>query len=79
MHFPAKGKRKSADTYEIQRLGFQADQIAKWVAERTEVVVSVSEKFVLLVDRRYLECSTANIDPLNSGTAGIFQISDNEL
>ena len=41
MHFPAKGKRKSADTYEIQRQGFQADNVAKWVAERTEIAVRI--------------------------------------
>uniref|UniRef100_F7AM61 Tumor suppressor candidate 3 n=2 Tax=Ciona intestinalis TaxID=7719 RepID=F7AM61_CIOIN len=41
MHFPPKGKRKGADTYDIQRLGFHADNLAKWMAERTEVVVRI--------------------------------------
>ena len=44
IHFPAKGKRKSADAYEIQRIGFQADSIAKWVAERTEIKVSLIQQ-----------------------------------
>ncbi|XP_073252496.1 dolichyl-diphosphooligosaccharide--protein glycosyltransferase subunit TUSC3-like isoform X2 [Porites lutea] len=37
MHFPPKGKPKKADTYDIQRMGFSAEQLAKWVAERTDV------------------------------------------
>lgn len=41
MHFPAKGKRKPADTYDIQRLGYQADSLAKWVAERTDITIRV--------------------------------------
>nr|CAB3267381.1 tumor suppressor candidate 3 [Phallusia mammillata] len=41
MHFPAKGKKKSGDTYDIQRLGYHADNLAKWLAERTEIVVRI--------------------------------------
>ncbi|XP_076799649.1 dolichyl-diphosphooligosaccharide--protein glycosyltransferase subunit TUSC3-like [Clavelina lepadiformis] len=41
IHFPAKGKRKAVDTYDIQRYGFHADNIAKWMAERTEIVVRI--------------------------------------
>lgn len=41
MHFPPKGKPKKADTYDIQRMGFSAEQLAKWVAERTDVHVRV--------------------------------------
>lgn len=40
MHFPPKGKRRSSDTFEIQRVGFAAEAIAKWIAERTEVQVN---------------------------------------
>lgn len=41
MHFPAKGKPKKADSMDIQRVGFQAESIAKWIAERTEVNIRV--------------------------------------
>ena len=39
MHFPAKGKTKKADTLDIQRIGFAAESIARWVGERTDVQV----------------------------------------
>jgi oligosaccharyltransferase complex subunit gamma len=41
MHFPEKGKPKKADNMDIQRVGFSADVIAKWVGERTEVQIRV--------------------------------------
>jgi len=41
IHFPAKGKIKKADTYEIQRKGFSTEQVAKWVQERTDVQIRV--------------------------------------
>jgi len=41
MHFPAKGKPKAADTMDIQRTGFAAELIAKWIGERTEVQIRV--------------------------------------
>ena len=41
MHFPAKGKTKKADSMDIQRTGFGADAIAKWVAERTDITIRV--------------------------------------
>jgi len=41
MHFPAKGKPKKTDTMDIQRIGFGADAIAKWVNERTEINIRV--------------------------------------
>lgn len=41
IHFPSKGKRKPSDTHDIQRVGFHADNLAKWMADRTEVVVSL--------------------------------------
>ncbi|KAG7171785.1 Magnesium transporter protein 1-like [Homarus americanus] len=37
MHFPAKGKPKKVDTLDIQRVGFAAESIARWVAERTDI------------------------------------------
>lgn len=41
MHFPAKGRRKSVDTYDIQRLGYQAESLAKWIMERTDISITV--------------------------------------
>ncbi len=41
MHFPEKGKPKKLDTMDIQRLGFGADAIAKWIGERTDVQIRV--------------------------------------
>jgi len=41
MHFPAKGKPKKLDSMDIQRVGFGADTIAKWIGERTEVNIRV--------------------------------------
>lgn len=41
MHFPPKGKPKPADTMDIQRVGFGAEAIAKWISERTDIQVIV--------------------------------------
>lgn len=41
MHFPAKGKPKKGDTMDIHRVGFAAEQIARWVGERTDIQIRV--------------------------------------
>ena len=41
MHFPAKGKPKKADNKDLQRVGFSAEAIAKWIGERTEMNIRV--------------------------------------
>nr|XP_006000306.2 PREDICTED: magnesium transporter protein 1 [Latimeria chalumnae] len=41
IHFPPKGKPKSGDTYELQVRGFAAEQIARWIADRTDVSIRV--------------------------------------
>merc|ERR1711971_1284790 len=41
MHFPTKGKPKKGDTLDIHRLGFAAEQLSKWVAERTDIQIRV--------------------------------------
>ncbi|XP_070554228.1 dolichyl-diphosphooligosaccharide--protein glycosyltransferase subunit TUSC3-like isoform X2 [Ptychodera flava] len=41
MHFPPKGKPKKGDTYDIQRVGYASEAIAKWVGERTDIVIRV--------------------------------------
>uniref|UniRef100_W5N8B8 Dolichyl-diphosphooligosaccharide--protein glycosyltransferase subunit MAGT1 n=1 Tax=Lepisosteus oculatus TaxID=7918 RepID=W5N8B8_LEPOC len=41
MHFPPKGKPKRADTYELQVRGFAAEQISRWIADRTDVNIRV--------------------------------------
>ncbi|KAK5637749.1 hypothetical protein RI129_000067 [Pyrocoelia pectoralis] len=37
IHFPPKGKPKNQDTMDIQRIGFSAESIAKWITERTDI------------------------------------------
>lgn len=41
IHYPPKGKPKNVDTLDIQRVGFMAETIAKWIAERTDVQVNI--------------------------------------
>uniref|UniRef100_T1GGW3 Magnesium transporter protein 1 n=1 Tax=Megaselia scalaris TaxID=36166 RepID=T1GGW3_MEGSC len=41
MHFPAKGKPKTADTMDIHRTGFSAEALAKFVYERTDIQIRV--------------------------------------
>ncbi|XP_066992034.2 tumor suppressor candidate 3 [Anabrus simplex] len=41
MHFPPKGKPKQSDTMDIQRVGFAAEAISKWIGERTDVQIRV--------------------------------------
>ncbi|KAM7281821.1 tumor suppressor candidate 3 [Ixodes scapularis] len=36
LHFSEKGPLKKGDQMDIQRIGFGADSIARWIAERTE-------------------------------------------
>lgn len=45
MHFPPKGKPKVADTMDIQRVGFAAEAIAKWIGERTDIQVILLQFF----------------------------------
>lgn len=41
IHFPAKGKSLTQDKMDIQRFGVEAEAIARWIAERTDVQVIV--------------------------------------
>ncbi|XP_064607625.1 tumor suppressor candidate 3-like [Liolophura sinensis] len=41
MHFPAKGKPKRGDTMDIHRVGFSAETLSRWVAERTDIQIRV--------------------------------------
>ncbi|XP_014663863.1 PREDICTED: tumor suppressor candidate 3-like [Priapulus caudatus] len=41
IHFPPKGKPKKADTMDLQRVGFYAEAIAKWVGERTDIQIRI--------------------------------------
>ncbi|KAI5705798.1 tumor suppressor candidate 3-like [Diaphorina citri] len=41
MHFPAKGKPKPSDTLDIQRVGYSAEAIVKWIADRTDIQIRV--------------------------------------
>jgi len=38
-HFPAKGKPSNQDKMDIQRFGVEAESIARWIADRTDVQV----------------------------------------
>lgn len=41
LHFPASGKRKKEDKFDIERRGISSEAVAKWVKERTEISVEV--------------------------------------
>ncbi|XP_076446316.1 dolichyl-diphosphooligosaccharide--protein glycosyltransferase subunit TUSC3-like [Babylonia areolata] len=41
VHYPSKGKPKKTDIMEIQRLGFAAEQIVRFVAERTQILIRI--------------------------------------
>jgi len=41
VHFPPKGKPKKRDHMDIQRLGFLAEVLAKWIAERSDVYIRI--------------------------------------
>lgn len=41
MHFPAKGKPKGSDTMDIQRVGFSAEAVGKWIQERTDIQIRI--------------------------------------
>lgn len=55
MHFPAKGKPKRADTFDLQRIGFASEQLAKWIADRTDVQVLYNQNVCSVL------CSCRNI------------------
>jgi hypothetical protein len=42
IHFPAKGRQKSADSMPLERMGFSADAIAKFVMDRTNIKIVVN-------------------------------------
>ncbi|OQV20681.1 Magnesium transporter protein 1 [Hypsibius exemplaris] len=44
MHVPPQGKLKEADTLNIQAVGYNAEVIAKWIAERTGVNMRIVRK-----------------------------------
>lgn len=46
-HFPAKGAKKRADQMDFQRHGFDAESMAKFVLERTEIQVYFRSAYYL--------------------------------
>lgn len=54
IHFPPKGKPKNMDTMDIQRVGFSAEAVAKWIAERTDVQVRACLVILHLISITYL-------------------------
>ena len=43
IHYPAKGRPTTSDKMDIQRVGVEAEAIARWIAERTDVQVGSGE------------------------------------
>ncbi|CAG2183388.1 unnamed protein product [Oppiella nova] len=41
LYFSEKGKPKTPEQMDIQRVGFGADTIARWIAERTDIQIRV--------------------------------------
>jgi len=41
VHFPAKGKPKAADTMDIQRVGFGAEAVARFIGERSDIQIRI--------------------------------------
>ncbi|UJR33611.1 hypothetical protein I4U23_021047 [Adineta vaga] len=41
MHFPPKSKPKKGDQMDLNRRGFSADQLVKWVKDRTEIQIQI--------------------------------------
>ncbi|PAA92052.1 hypothetical protein BOX15_Mlig028467g3 [Macrostomum lignano] len=41
IHFPAKGQPKKGDVMDIHRIGFQAEVMARWITERTDIQIRV--------------------------------------
>ena len=41
IHFPAKGKPKKADTFEVHRHGFDAEVLYRFINERTGKVLFI--------------------------------------
>lgn len=41
LHFSPKGKLRTPDTMDVQRVGFHAEVIAKWIAEKTDIQIRV--------------------------------------
>lgn len=54
MHFPPKGKPKPADTMDIQRVGFSAEAIAKWISERTDIQVILAKLCDTVIQLYYM-------------------------
>ena len=50
MHIPAKGKPKRTDTMDIQRVGFSAEAISRWVGEQTDIQVCIKHIFLFAMD-----------------------------
>jgi len=41
LYFNEKGKIKNADQMDIQRIGFAAETIGRWIAEKTDIHIRV--------------------------------------
>lgn len=66
INFPAKGKPKRADTYELQVRGFAAEQLARWVADRTDVHVRLTHTHTRL-QKSHVSVWQAGVCPSDPG------------
>jgi len=41
LHFSPKGKLRTPDTMDVQRVGFHAEVIAKWIGEKTDIQIRI--------------------------------------
>ena len=39
--FGRKGKPKAADHFDMSRVGFSAEQISKWISDRSDISVNI--------------------------------------
>lgn len=55
MHFPAKGKPQKADTMDISRVGVSAEEIARWIADRTDIQVKLKSGVFIFIQQFLLD------------------------
>ncbi|GAB1293108.1 Tumor suppressor candidate 3 [Apodemus speciosus] len=66
MHFPSKGRPKRADTFDLQRIGFAAEQLAKWIADRTDVHKTLSSAVLRIESRTWYSLSVLPVSSIPS-------------
>ncbi|ESN99673.1 hypothetical protein HELRODRAFT_93081, partial [Helobdella robusta] len=41
VHYPARGKPKKQDTFDLNKVAFSAEMMARWISERTDVAIRI--------------------------------------